>query len=105
MTDHFRFQLARRAFNKAVARLEADRDAGLIPADEALVRYRKLYATYRTRKEDLELGAFLTKHGLRHSKHYEKLDRTLAQMAREHEANFVGTTPIHVNPITPKHAA
>lgn len=80
MTSLSRQQLARRAFNRAVSRLEAARDAGLIPAGDASVKYRALYAAYQTRKQDLELAAFLGRHGLKPSKHFEKLDRTLAEI-------------------------
>lgn len=100
MSGHFRFQLARRAFNKACDRLETDRDAGRISAADAVVQFKKLHAAYRARKEDLELAAFLAKHGLRPSKHFEKLDRTLTELAVEHNENRVGNTPI-----TTKHAA
>jgi hypothetical protein len=77
-----RTQLARRAYDRACRALEAARDTGTISPVEALARYRKLTDAYQTRKHDLELAAFLARHGLKPSRHFEKLDRTLAEIAK-----------------------
>ena len=96
-----RLALLRRAFNRACDRLERARDAGRVSAADASVTFNKLYAAYRARKEDLELAGFLVRAGLKPSKHFEKLDRTLAKWA----AGDNDFRPVPVNPITPKHAA
>ncbi len=74
-------QLARQAHDREVRALERARDAGEISPQDALVKYRELYAAYQQQKEDLELAAFLNRAGLKPSKHFEKLDRSLAKQA------------------------
>lgn len=91
-----RIQLARRAFDRACDKLEADRDAGLISAGDASVRYRKLYAAYQARKQDLELSAFLGSRGLKPLEWSSSLDASLSEMALDHNESRVGDTPIMV---------
>lgn len=59
-----RSQLARWAFDQAYAQLKADTDAGLIPADVALLKFNALRAAYYKRREDLKLEAFIASRGL-----------------------------------------
>lgn len=58
-----RKQLARYAYDIACMQLKADADAGLIPADAALLKFRRLRAAFERRKEGLGLHSFLRGRG------------------------------------------
>jgi hypothetical protein len=94
-------QIARRAYDRACEALEYKRDVTReISAVEALRQYRELTAAYQQEKEDLELAAFLSRAGLKPSKHFEKLDRTLLQIERE--GNEIAPVPADLNTVTEK---
>lgn len=59
-----RRQLARYVYDIACVKLDADARAGLIQADAALLKYRRLRDAYQSRKQQLELDAFLRGRGL-----------------------------------------
>lgn len=77
-----RTQLARRAFVRACDQLEADRDAGLVSAAEAVSRFKRLRQAYETRKQDIELAGFLARHGLQRSVAMRGVDLALLNAER-----------------------
>lgn len=78
MTDLSRHQLARRAFNRAHDQLKAAVDAGTVSAADAVVRFRRLREAYEIRKQDIELAAFLARHGHKKSPAMRSLDLALS---------------------------
>ena len=54
-----RSQLARFAFDRAVASNEAAYRAGIISGADALLKFNALRAAHQKRKEDLQLAAFM----------------------------------------------
>lgn len=82
MTALSRTQLARRAFVRACDQLEADRDAGLVSAADAVIRFKRLRDAYETRKQDIELAGFLTRHGLQRSVAMRGVDLALNTIER-----------------------